>query len=158
MKAKKVYMDYAATTPIDARVLKVMLPFLKEKFGNTMSLHSFGREAKEALEKSREIIARIVNAKPNEIIFTSSATESNNFALKGIAFANREKGKHIIVSKIEHHCLLNSAEWLKKQGFEVSYLSVDKNGIVDLNEFERLKIMILSENILSFFSSYFLTI
>ena len=138
MKAKKVYMDYAATTPIDARVLKVMLPFLKEKFGNTMSLHSFGREAKEALEKSREIIAKIVNAKPNEIIFTSSATESNNFALKGIAFANREKGKHIIVSKIEHHCVLNSAEWLKKQGFEVSYLSVDKHGIVDLNEFERL--------------------
>ena len=97
---KKVYMDYAATTPVDPRVLKAMLPFFTKRFGNTMSLHSFGREAKKALENSREVIANLMNAETEEIIFTSSATEANNFALKGIAFANKEKGKHIIVSKI----------------------------------------------------------
>jgi len=133
---KKVYMDYAATTPVDPRVLKAMLPFFTKKFGNTMSLHSFGREAKKALENSREVIANLMNAEPEEIIFTSSATEANNFALKGIAFANREKGKHIIVSKIEHHCVLESARWLEKNGFEITYLPVDKYGLIDLSELE----------------------
>ena len=133
---KKVYMDYAATTPVDPRVLKAMLPFFTKKFGNTMSLHYFGREAKKALENSREVIANLMNAEPEEIIFTSSATEANNFALKGIAFANREKGKHIIVSKIEHHCVLESARWLEKNGFEITYLPVDKYGLVDLSELE----------------------
>ena len=129
-------MDYAATTPVDPRVLKVMLPYFSKKFGNSMSLYSLGREAKKALEDSREKIANLINANSNEIIFTGSATESNNLAIKGVAFANREKGKHIIVSSIEHHCILNSVEWLKKQGFEVTYLKVDKFGMVDLNELE----------------------
>ncbi len=129
-------MDYAATTPVDPRVLKVMLPYFSKKFGNSMSLYSLGREAKKALEDSREKIANLINANSNEIIFTGSATESNNLAIKGVAFANREKGKHIIVSSIEHHCILNSVEWLKKQGFEVTYLRVDKFGMVDLNELE----------------------
>jgi cysteine desulfurase len=133
---KKVYMDYAATTPVDPRVLKAMLPFFTKRFGNTMSLHSFGREAKKALENSREVIANLMNAETEEIIFTSSATEANNFALKGIAFANKEKGKHIIVSKIEHHCVLESARWLEKQGFEVTYLPVDRYGLVDLGQLE----------------------
>jgi cysteine desulfurase len=133
----RVYMDYAATTPVDPRVLKAMLPYFTKKFGNTMSLHSFGMEAKKALEDSRATIADLMNAKPEEIIFTSSATESNNLALKGIAFANKDKGKHIIVSKIEHHCVLNSAHWLEKNGFEVTYLPVDKYGLIDLGELER---------------------
>jgi cysteine desulfurase len=129
-------MDYAATTPVDPRVLKAMLPFFTKKFGNTMSLHSFGREAKRALEDSRDIIAELMNAEAEEIIFTGSATEANNQALKGVAFANREKGKHIIVSKIEHHCVLESAHWLEKQGFEITYLPVDKYGLIDLNQLE----------------------
>jgi len=134
----KVYMDYAATTPTDPRVLRAMLPYFSKKFGNTMSLHYAGREAKDAVENAREIIANLINSKPNEVIFTSSATEANNFALKGIAFANKQKGKHIIVSSIEHACVLESAKWLKKQGFEVSYLKVDKFGLVDLNELEKM--------------------
>ncbi len=134
----KVYMDYAATTPTDPRVLRAMLPYFSKKFGNTMSLHYAGREAKDAVENAREIIANLINSKPNEVIFTSSATEANNFALKGVAFANKQKGKHIIVSSIEHACVLESAKWLKKQGFEVSYLKVDKFGLVDLNELEKM--------------------
>ena len=132
----KVYMDYAATTPVDPRVFKVMRPYFSKKFGNTMSLHSFGREAKKALEDSREKIAKVINANPSEIIFTSGATESNNLALKGVAFANKKKGKHLIVSSIEHHCVLDSARWLEKQGFEITYLKVDKYGLVDLAELE----------------------
>jgi cysteine desulfurase len=128
---KKIYLDYAATTPIDPRVLKAMLPFLKEKFGNTMSLHSFGQETKEALEESREIIANFIRAKPNEIIFTSSATESNNLALKGIALANKERGNHIIISSIEHPCIMESAKFLESQGFEITRLKVDKYGSVN---------------------------
>jgi len=129
-------MDYAATTPVDPKVLKVMLPYFSKKFGNTMSLHSFGREVKIVVEDAREYVANLMNAKPNEIIFTGSATESNNFALKGIAFANKDKGKHIIVSKVEHHCVLESAHWLEKNGFEVTYLPVDKYGLIDLAQLE----------------------
>ena len=105
-----MYLDYAATTPVDPRVIKVMIPYFKEKFGNTVSLHSFGREAKEALEKSREVAADLIKAKPKEIIFTSSATESNNLAIKGAALANQKKGRHIIISPIEHLCVLESAQ------------------------------------------------
>jgi cysteine desulfurase len=133
----KVYMDYAATTPVDPRVLEAMLPYFSKKFGNTMSIHSLGREAKKALEDSREAIASLMNADHEEIIFTSSATEANNLALKGIAFANRNKGKHIIVSKIEHHCILESARWLEKQSFEVTYLPVDKYGFVNPEDVEK---------------------
>jgi cysteine desulfurase len=134
---KKIYLDYAATTPVDKRVKEAMEPFLSEKFGNTMSLHSFGQEAKTALEEAREIISDLMGAKPNEVIFTSSATESNNLALKGVAFANKERGKHIIISSIEHPCILESAKWLETQGFEITKIKVDKYGIVNLDELEK---------------------
>jgi len=128
---KRIYLDYAATTPVDKRVLKEMEPYFSEEFGNSMSLHSFGQTAKLALENSRAVLASLINAKPNEIIFTGSATESNNLALKGIAFSNKEKGRHIIISSIEHPCIIESSRWLQKQGFEVTKLPVDKFGMVN---------------------------
>ena len=132
----RVYMDYAATTPVDPRVLKTMKPYFSKKYGNSVSLHKQGREAKEALEESRKTIAAMMNAKPNELIFMGSATESTNMALKGIAFANRKKGKHIVVSSIEHHCVLEPARWLEKQGFEITRLPVDNFGFIDLTQLE----------------------
>jgi len=133
---KRVYMDYAATTPVDPRVLKAMQPFFSDNFGNTMSLYGLGREAKRALEDSREKVASLMGARANNVIFTGSATESNNLALKGVVFANRKKGKHIIISSIEHHCVLDSAHWLEKQGFEVTFLPVDRYGLVDPKQVE----------------------
>jgi cysteine desulfurase len=132
----RVYMDYAATTPVDPRVFKAMKPYFSEKYGNSVSLHKQGREAKEALAESRKTIAEMMNAEPNEIIFMGSATESTNMALKGIAFANRKKGKHIVVSSIEHHCVLEPARWLEKQGFEITRLPVDNFGFIDLTQLE----------------------
>lgn len=134
----RVYMDYAATTAVDPRVFKAMKPYFSKKYGNSVSLHKQGREAKEALEQSRKTIAAMINAKPNELIFLSSATESTNMALKGIAFANRKKGKHIVTSKIEHHCVLEPARWLEKQGFEITRLPVDKFGFIDLTQLENV--------------------
>lgn len=134
---KKIYLDYAATTPLDPRVGKAMHPYFTESFGNTMSLHSFGQDAKLVLEESRETVAGLIGAKLEEIVFTGSATESNNLSLKGIAFANKSKGKHIIVSAIEHPCVLESANWLKKQGFEITKVGVDKYGSVDPKDIER---------------------
>jgi len=130
-------MDYAATTPVDPRVVKAMLPYFSEKFGNTMSLHSFGQEAKEALEESREAVANLLGAKPQEIIFTGSATESNNLALKGIALANRDRGRHIIISPIEHACVMESSKWLESQGFEITRLKVDKYGLVSSDDIRK---------------------
>lgn len=127
----KVYFDYASTTPVDPRVKRAMDPYFTKKFGNTMSLHSLGQEAKLALEESRETIADLITAKPNEIVFTSSATESNNLALKGVALANMHMGNHIIISAIEHACVLGAANWLKTRGFEVTTVGVDKYGLVD---------------------------
>jgi len=134
---RRVYMDYAATTPVDPRVLEAMKPYFLKKYGNSMSLHSFGIEAKQALEDSREMVASLMNADAKRLIFTGSASESDNFALKGIAFANRKKGKHIIVSSIEHHAVLEPAKWLEKQGFEITYLPVDHYGLIDLNKLEK---------------------
>jgi len=128
---KRVYLDYASTTPVDKRVIKVMRPFWSEKFGNTMSLHSFGREAKIALRQSRGKIADLINAESSEIIFTSSATESNNMVLKGIG------GRHIIISSIEHPCIIKSAEWLEKQGIKITKIPVDKYGLVNLRDIEK---------------------
>jgi cysteine desulfurase len=136
-KQQKIYMDYAATTPVDPRALKAMLPFFCQKFGNTMSLHSFGQEAKEALEESRQVIAGLIRAKPEEIIFTGSATESNNLALKGIVFANKKRGKHIIISQIEHPCVMESAGWLEKQGFKITRIPVDKYGLISPEDVRR---------------------
>lgn len=136
---KKIYLDYAATTPVDPRVLKAMMPYFSKKFANTMSLHQMGQEAEAAVENSRKIIADFIKAEPEEIVFTSSASESNNLALKGVAFANREKGEnHIIISAIEHDCVLESSRWLKRQGFKVDELNVDKYGFVDINQLKKL--------------------
>ena len=135
---KRIYLDYAATTPVDPRVLEKMFPYFSEKFGNTMSLHSFGREAKDSLEESRKVIAGLMGAEPEEVIFTGSATESNNLALKGIAFLNQEKGNHIIISPIEHPCIIETARFLETQGFEVAWLKVDKYGLVNPNDIKKL--------------------
>ena len=133
---KRIYLDHAATTPVAKEVIEAMQPFLREEYGNASSLHSFGREAKKALENARKTIAKKVNASDHKLIFTSGGTESNNFAIKGIAFANRKKGKHIITSEIEHDCVLNSCRWLEKQGFEVTYLPVDREGFISLDDLE----------------------
>ncbi len=135
---KKIYLDYAATTPIDFEVSKVINKTSSKIFGNTMSLHFFGQEAKIILEESREKVAKIINAKQNEIIFTGSATESNNTVLKGCALnQNNNKKNHIIISSIEHPCIVESANWLEKKGFEVTRVKVDKYGRVDLKEIEK---------------------
>ena len=134
---KRIYLDYAATTPVDKRVAKAMEPYFIEKFGNTMSLHSFGQEAKFALDQSRQILADLIDAEPNEIIFTGSATESNNLALKGVTFANKNKGNHIIISSIEHPCIMESAKWLSKNGFEITKLPVDKFGFVNVEDLKK---------------------
>lgn len=133
----KIYLDYGATTPVDPRVVKAMIPYFSEKFGNTMSLHEFGREAKEALERSRQEVADLMAAQPSEIFFTGSATESNNLALKGLAFAEKEKRNHIIISSIEHACVLESARWLESRGFEVTRLKVDKYGLIDPSQVKK---------------------
>ncbi|MFH1294657.1 MAG: cysteine desulfurase family protein, partial [Candidatus Aenigmatarchaeota archaeon] len=137
MNGKMVYLDNAGTTPVAKEVLEAMQPYFSEKYGNASSLHGKGREAKRALEESRTSIAKFLNVDSNEIYFTSGATESNNLAVKGMAFANRNKGKHIIISKIEHPCIIESGAWLAKQGFEVTKLPVDQYGFVDPAELER---------------------
>ncbi|MEM2462806.1 MAG: cysteine desulfurase family protein, partial [Candidatus Pacearchaeota archaeon] len=134
---KRIYLDYAATTPVAPEVLEAMKPYFSEKYGNASSLHAFGQEARKALEDARKKIANFINARPAEIIFTSGGTESNNLAIKGIAFANKEKGKHIITSKIEHHAVLEPCKWLEKQGFKVTYLPVNNEGIVNPEDVEK---------------------
>lgn len=129
-----IYMDHNATTPVDSRVLDAMLPYFSEKYGNPSSVYRLAKECELAKEKAREKLASFINAKPYEIFFTGSGTESDNFAIKGVCFANRGRGNHIITSKIEHHAVLNTCKWMEEQGFEVSYIGVDKYGIVDLDE------------------------
>jgi len=133
----RTYMDHSATTPVRREVVKAMEPIFLKKFGNASSLHSFGKEAREEVEECRKKIARIIHAEPEEIIFTSGGTESDNFALKGIALANKNKGNHIITSKIEHDAILNTCKYLEKQGFKVTYLNVNSEGIVNLNELQK---------------------
>lgn len=134
---KTIYLDNAATTAVDERVLKAMIPYFNEKYGNASSLHQKGQEAKMALEESREVIAKSINAKADEIIFTSGGTEANNLAIKGLALAYPEK-KHIIISKIEHDCVLNACKFLESKGYKINYLNVDKEGFIDLKELEKL--------------------
>jgi cysteine desulfurase len=129
-------MDYAATTPVDPRVFDAMKPYFSKKYGNTMSLHKIGRKAKEILIESREKVANLMNVESEDFIFTGSATESNNMVIKGVAFANKNKGKHLIISSIEHHCILEPIKWLEKQGYKVTVLPVDKYGIVQLDDLE----------------------
>jgi len=132
---KKIYLDNAATTPVDSRVVKEMLPFFTEKFGNASSQHTLGQEAKRALEQSRDVIAGSIGAKSDEIIFTSGGTEANNLAIKGAIWQTGKK--HIITTKIEHDCILNSCKWLEKQGIRVTYLPVDSEGFVNPKDVEK---------------------
>jgi cysteine desulfurase len=133
---KRIYMDHSATTPVAPEVMEAMLPYFSEKFGNASSLHSFGLEAKEALEESREKVAGLLGAKPEEIIFTSGGTESDNLALKGIARKNQKSGKHIITTRVEHPAILECCRRLEKEGFEVTYLPVTNEGLVDIATLE----------------------
>jgi len=135
---EKIYLDNNATTKMDHRVLEAMLPYFEKTYGNASSVHVFGRDAHVALDEAREKAAVLLRAKDTrEIIFTSGGTESDNFAIKGIAWALKDKGNHIITSKIEHQAVLNPCQFLEKQGFKVTYLNVDKYGIVDLEELKK---------------------
>ena len=134
---KLIYFDNAATTKVDERVLKEMSPFFTEKYGNASSSHDFGLGAKDALEKSRKIIAKSIKADTDEIIFTSGGTEGNNLALKGLFFANYPKKNHIITTKIEHDCILQTCKWLESQGAKVTYLEVDKEGFVNPEDIKK---------------------
>lgn len=131
---KKIYLDNAATTQTDDEVVKAMFPYFTEKFGNASSQHEYGQEARNALDKSRSIIAKSIGARSREIIFTSGGTESNNLALKGLFFQNYPEKNHIITTKIEHDCILNTCRWLEKQGAKVTYLDVDSEGFIDLED------------------------
>lgn len=130
------YFDHAATTAVAPEVLRDMIPYFSKNYGNASSMYEIGRTAKKAMNEARARVAHAIDASPKEIYFTSCGSESDNLAIKGIAYANKERGKHIITSKIEHNAVLNSCSRLEEQGFEVTYLNVDKNGFVDLNELE----------------------
>jgi cysteine desulfurase len=132
---KPIYLDNAATTKVDDKVLKEMFPYFQDLYGNASSLHMQGTEAKTVLEKSRKTIAKSLNTNSSEIYFTSGGTESNNWALKGLFWQNPNKN-HIITTKIEHDCIINTCKWLEKQGAKITYLSVDKEGFIDLKELE----------------------
>jgi len=137
---KKVYMDYAATTPVDKEVIDEMIPYFDKYYGNASSIHSFGRDAFDAGEESREQIAGLLSANADEIIFTSGGTESDNLAIKGVAYLNKKKGDsngyHIITSEIEHPAVLETCKYLEKQGFNVKYLPVDKYGLIKTKDLE----------------------
>ena len=142
---KMIYLDNAATTKTAPEVVEAMLPYFTEFFGNASSVYGFAGNSKEAMAKARETIANSLGAKSNEIYFTAGGSEADNWALKATAEAYKAKGNHIITTKIEHHAILHTAEWLEKNGFEVTYLNVDENGVVKLDE---LKAAIRPETIL----------
>ena len=137
---KRIYLDHAATTPVDPEVVEAMLPYFSTRYGNASSLHMFGREAYDALELSREKIADLVHTKKQEIVFTAGGTESDNMAIKGVAYLHKEKrrlkGPHIITSVVEHPAVLETCKHLETQGFKVKYIPVDKYGFVDVSELE----------------------
>ncbi|MEN1759259.1 cysteine desulfurase NifS [Anoxynatronum sibiricum] len=140
-----VYLDYSATTPIKPEVLEAMMPFLTQQYGNPSSLHSFGRESRKAVDNARDQIAKTLNASPDEIFFTGGGSEADNWAIKGTAYALKSKGRHIITTAIEHHAVLHACEYLEKEGFQVTYLPVDENGLISLDD---LKNAIKSDTIL----------
>ena len=142
---KTVYMDYAATTYVKEEVLKEMLPYFSEKYGNPSSFYSLSRETKRAIDLSRERVAKALGAEDREIFFTGGGSEADNWAIKGIAFANKKKGNHIITTKIEHHAVLHTCEYLEKNGFDVTYLDVDSKGFINIEE---LKAAITDKTIL----------
>ncbi len=132
-----VYLDNAATTPVDIEVVKAMEPYYKEKFANPSAVYTIAQEVKRDIEDAREKIAKFLNCSSSEIVFTGGGTEADNLAIKGIAFANQDKGKHIITSSIEHHAVLNTCKYLESAGFSVTYLPVDKYGMVDISDFKK---------------------
>lgn len=131
---KRVYLDHAATSPMHPAVIDSMLPVMKEEFGNPSSIHQFGRKTRHYVDEARNIAARSIGAKENEIIFTSGGTEADNLAIIGVARANRSKGNHIITTSIEHHAVLYTCEQLEKEGYQVTYLPVDEHGLVDIQD------------------------
>lgn len=136
-RSRRIYLDYAATTPTDPRVVEAMLPYFTESFGNPSSIHSFGQEGKKAIEEARDRMANLIGAKSEEIVFTSGGTEADNFALKGVAFANEKKGNHIITTAIEHHAVIAACKFLEKRGVEVTYLPLDRDGLVNPEDVEK---------------------
>ena len=142
---KRVYLDYTATTPTRPDVVKAMLPYFTDVFGNPSSIHSYGQEGKEAIEEARVKVAELIGAQDEEIVFTSGGTEADNFALKGVAYANEKKGNHIIASPIEHHAVMETCKFLEQRGFRVTFLPVDEYGLVDPDDVRRA---ITSETIL----------
>jgi len=133
----RIYLDYAATTPTHPEVMKAMLPYFTESFGNPSSIHSLGQEAKDAVERARSTVAALIGAKSEEIVFTGSGTEADNFAVKGVALSRQGKGNHVITSSIEHHAVLETCKFMEKQGFSVTYLPVDGYGMVDPNDVKK---------------------
>lgn len=133
---KKIYLDYAATSPVKDEVLQEMILYYSDVFGNPSSIYSYARESRKAIDKARDVIAKTLNAKANEIYFTGSGSEADNWAIKGVASALKNKGKHIITSKIEHHAVLHTCEYLEREGFDVTYLDVDEFGFVSLTSLE----------------------
>jgi len=134
---KKVYMDHSATTPVREEVAEAMLPYYSDTFGNASSIHVFGQKARNALENARKGIANILGADSREIIFTSGGTESDNYAIKGIAYGRQGRQKHIVTSSIEHSAILSSCQYLEQEGYEITYLPVDEHGMVNPDEVER---------------------
>ncbi|NLL82281.1 MAG: cysteine desulfurase NifS [Tissierellia bacterium] len=134
MMRKYIYMDNAATTKVRKEVLDEMLPYFSDNYGNPSSIYELGSTSRVAVEKAREQVAKVLNAEKNEIFFTAGGSESDNWAIKGVALRNKEKGNHIITSKIEHHAVLHTCQYLEKHGFEVTYLDVDEYGLIDLEE------------------------
>lgn len=141
---KNIYFDHAATTPLSKEALDKMLPYFTDVFGNANSQHAFGREAVKAVDGARDTIAKIINCKPNELYFTSGGTEGDNWAMRGVAHAYKDKGRHLIISPIEHAAMLETAKALKKEGFEISFMKVDSEGFIDL---EHLKSIIRPDTI-----------
>jgi cysteine desulfurase len=134
---KRIYLDYAATTPTHPEVMKAMLPYFTESFGNPSSIHSYGQEVKDAIDRARNKVAALIGAKSEEIVFTGSGTEADNFAVKGVALSRQAKGNHIITSSIEHHAVLETCKFLEKQGFSITYLPVDGYGMVDPDDVKK---------------------
>jgi cysteine desulfurase len=134
---RRIYLDHAATTPTHPEVVKAMLPYFTEAFGNPSSIYSYGREARKAVEEARARVAELIGARTEEIIFTSGGTEADNFAIKGVAFANEHRGNHIITSSIEHHAVLEVCKFLERRGFKITYLPVDEYGMVDPQDVRR---------------------
>jgi cysteine desulfurase len=128
---KRIYLDYAATTPVHPDVVKEMLPYFTEYYGNPSSIYSIGQEAKEGIEVARTQVAALINARPEEVVFTGSGTEADNYAFKGLAFSKQTKGNHFITTAIEHHAILETARFLKERNFDVTFLRVDRHGLVD---------------------------